>query len=168
MRAAVAMLAILATGALSCVLADPPVEAPAGASPATAPAPSQAAPSREMHEKMATPGVPDPAAAERGAQRVATAAETPAVAPSQPAAGDSDERLQERLLRNQGYRPTMVHGEEKYCRREAPLGSRLATVMHCVTLAEAEEMARDGQDTTERLQRSMLGCLTPAAGGCGH
>ena len=75
--------------------------------------------------------------------------------------------MAEQLLRLQGYRLSMVHGEEKYCRREIPLGSHLPTVMHCVTVAEAEEMAREGRDTTEHIQRNMSGCLNKAMGGCG-
>ena len=149
MRSAVAMFAIFTTGALSFAVADPPADPPAATNPTPAPSSSQAAPTQ-------------------AAQPDATAAAMPPVAPAKPTPGASDERTQERLLLNQGYKLTMVHGEEKYCRREAQLGSRIATVMHCVTLAEAEEMAREGRDTTERIQRSMPACLTQAAGGCGH
>ena len=92
----------------------------------------------------------------------------PAVAPALPAPSASAEREQERLLRNQGYKLRMVHGEEKYCRREIPLGSHLATVMHCVTVAEAGAMAREGREVTEHIQRSTSGCLLPWLGGCGH
>jgi len=67
----------------------------------------------------------------------------------------------ERQLRLQGYRPSMVRGQVKYCRREAPLGSHLESAMHCVALAEAELMMREGRETTERLQQSQ-GCLTPS------
>jgi hypothetical protein len=100
-----------------------------------------------------------------------TPTQTPAAAPAKPApstASTSDERMLEQQLRLQGYRLSMVRGEEKYCRREAPLGSRLESVMHCVTLAEAEVMVREGKETTERIQRNQTGCLQPAMGGCGH
>ena len=76
--------------------------------------------------------------------------------------------MQEQLLRNQGYRLTMVHGQPKYCRREKPIGSNLASVMRCVTVEEAEMIAKEGRETTERIQRTQTACLTPAAGGCGH
>jgi hypothetical protein len=74
----------------------------------------------------------------------------------------------EQQLRLQGYRLSMVRGEEKYCRREAPLGSRLESVMHCMTLAEAEVMVHEGKETTERIQRNQTACLKPAQGGCGN
>jgi len=74
----------------------------------------------------------------------------------------------EQQLRVQGYRLSMVRGQEMYCKREAPLGSRLESVMRCVTLADAEVMAKEGKDTTERLQRFQPGCLTLAQGSCGQ
>lgn len=152
MRPAVAMLAIFATGALSFAVADPPADPPAAANPTPAPSPSEAQPSQEAPDKTAAPH----------------AAETSAVAPAKAAASDSDERMQERLLRDQGYKLAMVRGQPKYCRRETPIGSHLASVMHCVTVAEAEMMAKEGRETTERIQRNVSGCLTPSAGGCGH
>jgi hypothetical protein len=51
----------------------------------------------------------------------------------------------------------MRNGEEVYCRREAPLGSRLPTALHCVTVAEAELMAQQGRETTEHLQHDTAG-----------
>jgi len=97
-----------------------------------------------------------------------TSAKTPAVAPVQPTPSASGEQVQEQLLRNQGYRRYMVQGEEKFCKREIPVGSHLATVMHCVTIAEAEAMAREGRETAERIQRNASGCLAHALGGCGN
>lgn len=143
MRSAVVTLALIALGGQSLALADPPV-APAAAAQTPAAA------------------VPAPAAA----------AQTPAVTPAKPAstasaASTSDERIIEQQLRLQGYRLSMVRGQELYCRREAPLGSRLESVMHCMTLAEAEVMAHEGKETTEQLQRRQPGCLNAAAGGCG-
>ena len=143
MRLAVAMLAILTTGLLPLAFADPPPAPPAAqAQPAEAP-PVAAQP----------PEAPP-------TQNVAAPAKT---APSAP-----DEQAQGQLLRNQGYSLTMVRGEPKYCRREIPLGSHLATVMRCVTVQEAELMAKEGRETTERIQRNTSGCLSGAAGGCGH
>jgi hypothetical protein len=73
----------------------------------------------------------------------------------------------EQQLRLQGYKLSMLRGEEKFCRREIPIGSHLATVFHCVTVEEAEGMAKEGRETTERIQRNSVACLTPAQGGCG-
>ena len=53
----------------------------------------------------------------------------------------------------------MMNGEKVFCRREIPMGSHLATTLRCVTVAEAELMAREGQQLTEHLQRTSPGCL---------
>ncbi|HWW79230.1 MAG TPA: hypothetical protein VNY82_06520, partial [Steroidobacteraceae bacterium] len=90
----------------------------------------------------------------------ATAAKTPAVAPANPTPSASGERMAEKQLRMEGYKLSMVHGQEKYCRREIPLGSHLPTVVHCVTVAEAEAMVREGREVTERIQRNTVGCGT--------
>jgi hypothetical protein len=157
LRPTVATLAIFAIGRLSLAFADPPATPVTPESRSTTGQNSTAEDS--TGQKSAAHTVPTTAV---------TAAETPAVAPSNTTPSSSGERLQERLLRSQGYRLSMVHGEEKYCRREIPLGSHLPTVLHCVTAAEAEEMAREGKEVTERMQRDTSGCLSPAAGGCGH
>lgn len=158
MRPAVAMLAILTTGGLSLAFADPPATPVAPDSRST-PTPNSTA-EDSTGQKSAAPIVPATAAA--------PAATTPAVAPAKSTPSASDEQLQKRLLQSQGYKLSMVNGQEKYCRRETPLGSHLATALHCVTVAEAEAMAREGREVTEHLQRNMSGCLTPGAGGCGN
>ncbi len=157
MRPAAAMLAILATGGLSLAFADPPAVPVAPESRSTTAPNSTAEDGADQNSAAHT--VPATAAA--------PAADTAAVAPVKPAPSTSGERMMEQQLRLQGYKLSMVHGEEKYCRREIPLGSHLATVMHCVTVAEAELMAKEGRETTERIQRNTVGCLGPAAGGCG-
>jgi hypothetical protein len=139
MRPAVVTVAMLTIGGQSIALADPPV----------------------------TPATPESAA---GPASGPTPAPAPA-APAKPApstSSTSGERMLGQQLRLQGYRLSMVRGEEKYCRREAPLGSRLESAMHCVTLAEAQVMVREGKETTERIQRNQTACLQPAMGGCGH
>ena len=148
MKPAVVMLAVLA-GAPSLAFADPPnpPPAPESATPAAS-VPPALSPQTPVAENPVTPG--------------------PVVTPPKPAASESKERMAEQQLRLQGYKLTMVRGEEKYCRREAPLGSHLATVMHCVTVEEAEMMAREGREVTEREQRNTPGCLQPSMGGCGH
>ena len=153
MRPAVTLLAVLATAGVSLAFADPP-DTPAAPKPQSAEA-----------QTPASAAAPGPASAVSVAPQTSpltTTAATPA-APAKP-----DERMMERQLRLQGYRLSMVHGDEKYCRREAPLGSRLESVMHCVTVTEAEAMAREGRETTERIQQHTPGCLQPSQGGCGH
>jgi hypothetical protein len=157
MRPAVAMLAILTIGALSLAFADPPANPVAPESRST-PTPNSTA-EDSTGQRSAAPTVPATAAA--------PAATAPAVAPGQSTPSASDEQLQKRLLQSQGYKLSMVNGQEKYCRREAPVGSHLASALHCVTVAEAEAMAREGREVTEHLQHNMAGCLTPSAGGCG-
>jgi hypothetical protein len=161
MRAAVALLAVLA-GGLSVAFAEPP-ETPATPKPESTAAQSDNA-QDSTGQSSATHTVPGPATAAAVQMPAATPVKP---APSTSAASTSDERMAEQQLRFQGYRPSMVNGEEMYCRREAPLGSRLQSTRHCVTLAEAELMAKEGKETTERLQRNTPGCLMPAQGGCG-
>jgi hypothetical protein len=160
MRPAVAILAILSTGALSLGFADPPATPVAPESRSTTTPNSTAEDSAGQNSTAHT--VPAIAAA--------TAAETPAVAPAKPPPSASGERMAEHLLRSQGYKLSMVNGQERYCRREIPLGSHLATVLHCATVAEAEATAREGREVTEQLQRNMSSCLSNGTHGanCGN
>jgi hypothetical protein len=156
MRRAVAMLAILTIGGLSFAFADPPATSVAPESQGSKAQNSTAEDIADQHSETA------PATA------AATVAVTPDAAPANPNISASDERMQEKLLRAQGYKPSMRNGEKVFCRREIPLGSRLPTTLKCVTVAEAETMAKEGKETTEHLQRTMVACLQPAMGGCGH
>ena len=79
-----------------------------------------------------------------------------------PTPGAPDEPMALKLLRAEGYKPAMRNGEKVYCRREVPLGSRLPTTLKCVTVAEAELMAKEGRETTEHIQRNTAGCLASA------
>jgi len=153
MKPALALLAILTAG-LPLAFADPP-DTPANPSAAQ----QNASAKDGTSQNGAAQTAPSPPAA--------AAARTPPAPAATPAPGIPGERMAEQQLRLQGYRLTMVRGQEMYCRREAPLGSRLESTMHCVTVAEAEIMAKEGKETTERLQRNTPGCLTPAMGGCG-
>jgi hypothetical protein len=96
------------------------------------------------------------------------AAQTSASAPSAPAADASDERMIEQQLRLNGYKLRVQNGEKVYCKRGAPLGSRLETQLQCTTVAEAELMQKEGREITEGIQRRTSGCLNAAQGGCGH
>jgi|SRR5215472_440881 len=162
MRTVIAALALIANGGLSLASADPP------ATPATTATPgSVAAPAPVLAPAPATAPAPAPAPAASAASPISTAAAAAQTAvPAQ--AKPPDDRLLEQQLRLQGYRLSMVRGQEKYCRREAPLGSRLESVMHCVTLAEAQLMMQEGKETAERIQRNQTACLKPAQGGCGN
>ena len=161
MKPAVATLAILAAGTLSLAFADPPTN-PVVPEPQSTTARDSTA-EDTTSQSSAAHAVPAAAAV--------TTARPPDVAPAQPTPSPSAEQVQDqeqaRLLRNQGYKLRMVNGKEKYCRRETPLGSHLATVMHCVTVAEAEAMAREGRETAERLQRNQSACIKDG-GRCGN
>ncbi|HEX4389394.1 MAG TPA: hypothetical protein VH109_12270 [Steroidobacteraceae bacterium] len=161
MRCAVAMLALLTTGALSVAIADPPATAVAPQSPSHSTPNSTAEHSTGQDSPSQTPP----------ATGAPTAAEAPVVAPAKPAPNASDEQMQ-KLLRDQGYKPTMVDGEKKFCRREIPMGSHLATALQCVTVEEAKEIAREGQQFAERAQKKSPGCLSPGtqhgAVNCGN
>jgi hypothetical protein len=158
MKPAVVVFALLAAGGLSIAFGDPPATpvAPESASTAAPKSPAEDSAAQQTPANTA-PATPSTAAV----PTAATAAAKPG--PSAP-----DERMQEALLRYQGYKLSMVRGEEKWCRREAPVGSHLTSVMRCITVQEAEEMAREGRWTTEHVQRNQSGCLAGAAGGCGH
>jgi hypothetical protein len=156
MRCAVAMLAILTTGGLSVAFANPPATPAAPEESAGTPAQSSTPQDRGSQNNA-----PQSAPATAGA----TTPEKSAVAPA------SDEPLQEKWLRNQGYKPYMRNSEKVFCKRETPIGSHLATTLHCLTVAEAELIEKEGKDTVARLQRNMTSCFAPGAHGganCGN
>jgi hypothetical protein len=157
MRPAIAILVMLTTGGLSSALADPPAT-PAPESRGTTAQNSTSEDSASQNSVSQTA----PATA------AATAAGTSATASTNPAPHAPEEPAEEKLLRLQGYRPTMVSGEMLYCRREIPLGSHLPSTLKCVTVAEAKLMAEEGRRTTERIQRNTVACLNPQTGGCGN
>lgn len=146
MRRTVAMLAILTTGGLAVAFADPPATPAAPESQSTT---AQSSPEEGTSQHNAPQAAPATAAA--------TTAASPAVA------SESDKHLQEEWLRNQGYKPYMRNDEKVFCKREIPLGSHIPTTLHCLTLAEAELVAKEAKDTAEHLQRNMTGCLAPGA-----
>jgi hypothetical protein len=86
------------------------------------------------------------------------------VAPANPTPDASGERIQEKVLRANGYKPSMRHGERVFCRREIPMGSRLPTTLKCVTVVEAEMIANEGKELTEQLQHRTPGCLSGSKG----
>jgi len=100
MRSTVAMLAILTAGGLALAFADPPATPVAAESPSKTAQNSTAEESTGLQSTAHT--VPATAAA--------TAAQAPATAPAKPAPSASNERMQEQLLRFQGYKLTMTAG----------------------------------------------------------
>jgi hypothetical protein len=153
MSRTVVMLTILAAGSASLAFADPPTpEAPAQT-------PSNA---DEKSRDDTTQPSSAPAAATTPAATTADSAQV-----IKPKASSSDDSKREALLVDQGYKPAMRNGEKVFCKREIPMGSRLPTALHCLTVAEAELIAQEGRETTERIQRNMVGCMDKASGGCG-
>ena len=166
MRLAVAMLAILTTGGLSLAFADPPATPVAPESRSTTAQSSTAEGSKDQNQSLPT-RLPATAAP--------TAAETPAAARARDPhcelcvrRADGAERLLQDL---QGY--TAEHSESwreavPCTGREIPPSAHRAlpiTVLHCVTVAQAEAMAREGREVTEHIQRNTAGCLTTGTGG---
>lgn len=140
MRSVAAICAMLITGGVPVAFADPPPAAPVPPESRSSPAQNSTADSSTNQKKADTTAPPRAA--------------PPSLTPS-----ESDERLQEQLLRLQGYKPSMVRGEMKYCRRETALGTRIAAILHCVTIEEAIRMAKEGRELTERVQRNTTGCV---------
>jgi hypothetical protein len=156
MRLTVTVLACLTAGGISQAFADPPVT-PATPPPAAVPAPA-AAPAAATTAPPATA----PAAAATAAPAAATAAR-----PAAPSAVDG-EAQKEKQLRAQGYTPRMRDGQKYFCKREAPIGSRLESIMKCLTPEEADRVAIDARANVEHMQRSM-GCMGTAKGSnCGN
>ena len=132
MRIFVAALAALGAGAASLALADPSATPPATeAAPVTAPAP-------------AAPAVPaTPAAASTAAVQASKAQEIDPF---------------EKHLMAEGYRPEMQGGEKMYCRKDAPLGSRLSGQKTCAT---AEQWKLREDQTKEGVSKAQHAAVNP-------
>jgi hypothetical protein len=50
----------------------------------------------------------------------------------------------------------MRNGEKIYCRREAPMGSRISSGQHCGTVAELADTTQVGREGLERTQRNTV------------
>jgi len=148
MRCVAGLLATACAGGLSLALADPPATTPVA--PMSSTTPTQIAPA-----SPAVPATPDTPAV--------TPAEAPSARPASSTAASNEVQL-EKQLRAQGYSPQMHNGEKVFCRREVPLGSRLATVLNCVTATEAERIAKNARGDIEKVQRKMNGCIMTGNG----
>jgi hypothetical protein len=148
------MLTILTTGIGSLACADPP----------TPEVPAQTRSSADQKSRDDTTQ-PNSSTAAGATTPAATPADSAQVA--KPTESSTDDSKREALLVDQGYKPAMRNGEKVFCKREIPMGSRLPTALHCLTVAEAELIAKEGRETTERIQRNTVGCLGAASGGCG-
>ena len=128
MRIAVGLLACLAAGAVTTVLADPSTEA--------APAPAaQAAPAAH-----AAP---------------AAAAATPA-APAAPVAKPAIDKDAEHFMA-EGYKPEMRRGQQVYCKTETELGSRVNRVKTCGTLEQLKLNENEARSNVSDMQRAQVG-----------
>jgi hypothetical protein len=154
MSRTVVMLTILTAGIGSLACANPPTP--------EVPARTSSSADQKSRDDTTQPNSSTSAAATTPA--ATTADSVPLV---KPMASSSDQSQREALLLDQGYKPAMRNGEKVFCKREIPMGSRLPTALHCLTVAEAELIAKEGRETTERIQRSMVGCMDKASGGCG-
>jgi hypothetical protein len=76
----------------------------------------------------------------------------------------------EKQLKAKGYAPQMRAGQLVYCKREVPLGSRLASVYRCLTPDGAERVASGTREDLEEMQRETGHCLLgsrPNSSACG-
>jgi hypothetical protein len=154
MSRTVVMLTILTAGIGPLAFADPPAP--------KVPAQTRSSADQKTRDDTTQPDSSTPAAAPTPA---VTAADSAPVA--KPTATPSDDSKREALLLDQGYKPAMRNGEKVFCKRETPMGSRLPSALHCLTVAEAELIAKEGREATERIQRNTVGCLGASSGGCG-
>lgn len=154
MSRSVVMLTILSAGIGSLACADPPVP--------EVPAQTRSSAAQRSRDDTTQPNSSTSAGATTPAATTTDSAQV-----AKPAASSSGDSKREALLRDQGYKPAMRNGEKVFCKREIPMGSHLPTALHCLTVAEAELIAKEGRETTERIQRNTVGCLSPASGGCG-
>lgn len=154
MSRTVVMLTMLTAGIAALAFADPPAP--------EVPAQTRSSADQKSRDDTTQPNSSAPAAATTPAATTADRAQV-----AKPAASSSDDSKREALLLDQGYKPAMRNGEKVFCKREIPMGSRLPTALHCLTVAEAELIAQEGRETTERIQRNTVGCLGAASGGCG-
>jgi hypothetical protein len=141
MRLDILALAVLGVGRLAlAVAADPAPATP----PERAAAPATAVTDSVSSAKSATTGVPAPAP-------------SPATsAPAAPKGAAPELSAAENRLINLGYKPQMRNGEKIYCRREAPMGSRISSGQHCGTVAELATTTQEGREGLERTQRNTV------------
>jgi hypothetical protein len=59
-----------------------------------------------------------------------------------------------------GYKPQMVHGEKRFCKRETVMGSRTDMVSRCGTVDQLTAETQLSREATDNAQRTQL----PAAG----
>jgi hypothetical protein len=137
MRVNMVVLACLGVAGFTFALADPP--------PAAQPAePTTSAPA---HAASPTPAA-TPAPATQASSATAAAA----------AASEVDPR--EKRLLSMGYKPQMVHGEKRFCKREPVMGSRTDMVSRCGTVDQLAAETQLSREATDNAQRTQL----PAAG----
>jgi hypothetical protein len=143
MRFHILALAVLGVGSLALAVAAEPA-------PATQP------------ERAAAPAavVTDSAPSATSAAKEISAsspASSPATnpAPTAKAAPPELSPAESRLI-NLGYKPQMRNGEKIYCRREAPMGSRISSGQHCGTVAELATTTQVGREGLERTQRNSV------------
>jgi hypothetical protein len=138
------LLALMALGAGGLALAADPAptqQSERAAMPATVVTDSASPAPSAKTTAPALPSASSPASSQPAATKTTAAA-----------ALSADEQ---RLIAK-GYKPQMRNGEKIYCRREAPLGSRISDVQHCGTVSQLATATQDGKDYVEKTQRTQL------------
>lgn len=143
MRFDILALALLAVGSLTLAAAAEPAPA---TQPERAPAPAAVATDSASSAPSAATAVPAPPPAPSPATN----------APAAPKAAAPDLSAYEQHLLAQGYKPVTRNGEKVYCKRDAPLGSRISAGEHCGTVAELATATRDGREYLEKTQQGQL------------
>ena len=142
MRFDILALAVLGLGSLALAAAAEPAP--------TTPAEHAAAPAAAVTDSAssatsAAKGIP--------ASSPASSATNPT--PAAKAAAPELSPAENRLI-NLGYKPQMRNGEKIYCRREAPMGSRISSGQHCGTVAELATVTQEGREGLEKSQRNTV------------
>jgi hypothetical protein len=135
MRVTVGFLFVLCAGVMTRALAGDPTPPPPSPTPSATTAPASAAP------QSATA----PAAADSSAAK-----------PAEVAAADVEKEkatvdAKDKELKSRGYKMQMRNGEKWFCRREAPMGSRLE-VMECNTAESIYAKEASSQEMVRRMQ----------------
>lgn len=142
MRFDILVLAFLGAGRLTLTAAADPAPA---TQPERAAAPAAAVTESAPHATSAATGV--------SASSASSPAPSPPAAPK--VAAPQLSAAEQRLV-NLGYKPQMRNGEKIYCRREAPMGSRISSGQHCGTVAELATTTQEGREGLERSQRNTV------------
>jgi hypothetical protein len=133
---------------------------PAGVASQTAAAPVAVAPAA-----AASPAAGQTAAAPQTGASVKAAAQTASqTGTTQKASGQANAMA---VVEIQGYRRTVIDGQERFCKTETETGSRVKRQEQCYTQAQLDQKEQGADDYIHQLQKNSGTALHPNAGGYG-